>query len=123
MAQKSNPVDPGSDEAKDIRKAFAEAVNMTTQQIEDWLDTDESKSVGQAGGAGGETVGRDSAKRIVAILDKKVADLTAEDIGHMKKTNGYVARHLQQRPDKSEDELAEADWTYSLRNWGHDPLK
>ena len=57
------------------------------------------------------------------ILDKKVGDLTGEDIAHMKKTNGYISRHLKQKPDKGKDELAETDWTYSLRNWGHDPLK
>jgi len=71
----------------------------------------------------GETVGRDSAKKIVRILDKKVGDLTGEDIAHMKKTNGYISRHLKQKPDKSGDELAGTDWTYSLKNWGHDPLK
>lgn len=41
----------------------------------------------------------------------------------MKKTNGHISRHLEQRPDKSKDDLREADWTYSLKNWGHDPLK
>lgn len=123
MAQKVNPVDPDSDEAKEIRDDFDDKVNMTVKQIEDWLDTDESKSVGQAGGDDGDTVGRDSAKKIVKILGKKVADLTGEDIAHMKKTNGYISRHLKQKPDKSGDELRETDWTYSLKNWGHDPLK
>ena len=122
MPQKVNPVDPDSDEAKEIRNEFDDNVNMTRKQIEDWLGTDESKSVGQPGGSG-ETVGRDSAKRIVKILGKKVADLTAEDIGHMKKTNGYISRHLKQRPDASGDALRQTDWTYSLKNWGHDPLK
>lgn len=117
--QKVNPVDPDSKEAKEIRDEFDDNVNMTKKQIEDWLETDESKSVGQDAG-GGESVGRQSAKRIIKILDKKVADLTGEDIGHMKKVNGYVSRHLEQRP---EGNLEDADWTYSLRNWGHDPLK
>jgi hypothetical protein len=41
----------------------------------------------------------------------------------MKKVNGYIARHLTQRPKKGGAELRETDWTYSLKNWGHDPLK
>ena len=123
MPQKVNPVDPDSDEADEIRKEFDDKVNMTKSEIEQWLDTDESKSVGQSGGAGGETVGRDSAKRIVKILDKKKGDLTGEDLAHMKKTNSYIARHLKQKPDHSKDELREMDWTYSLKNWGHDPLR
>jgi hypothetical protein len=41
----------------------------------------------------------------------------------MKKTSGYIARHLAQRPDRSKGELEDMAWTHSLRNWGHDPLK
>lgn len=123
MAQKVNPVDPDSEEAKEIWDDFKENVNMGPAAIEKWLKTDESKSVGQKGGAGGETVGRDSARRIVEIKRKKKGDLTGADYAHMKKTNGYISRHLKQRPKKSGRELAETDWTYSLKNWGHDPTK
>ena len=120
--QKVDPVDPGSDEADQIRKAFGDHVNMTAKELEDWLGTEASSSVGQRDG-GGESVGHDSGRRIVAILRKKRDELTAADVGHMKKVNGYVKRHLAQRPDKSRDELEESAWTRSLRNWGHDPLK
>ena len=41
----------------------------------------------------------------------------------MKKVNGYVSRHLKQRPDKPKDQLEDTAWTHSLKNWGHDPLK
>jgi hypothetical protein len=41
----------------------------------------------------------------------------------MKKVNGYIARHLEQRPDQSREQLESAAWTHSLKNWGHDPLK
>jgi hypothetical protein len=41
----------------------------------------------------------------------------------MQKVIGYIHRHLKQKPDKSDKELAETNWTYSLKNWGHDPLK
>ena len=41
----------------------------------------------------------------------------------MKKVNGYIARHTKQRPKGGKEKLREADWTYSLKNWGHDPLK
>ena len=122
MPQKVNDVDPGSDEAQEIWEDFKERVNMTRSALEKWLDTDASKSVGQKSG-GGESVGHDSGRRIVAILEKKKADLTGADYAHMKKTNSYISRHLKQRPEKAKDELAETNWTYSLKNWGHDPLK
>jgi Protein of unknown function (DUF3140) len=123
MAQKVKPVQPDSDEAKAIKREFRANVNMSPGQIEKWLGRDESKSVGQKDGKRASTVGRDSARRIIAIKRKRAADLTAADIGHMKKVNGYIARHLKQRPEKSRDELRETAWTYSLKNWGHDPLK
>ena len=100
MAQKVNPVDPNSDEAAEIKEEFDKSVNMTASEIEKWLETDASKHVGQKDGAG-ESVGRDSAKRIIRILRKKNDDLTGQDYGHMKKTNGYIARHLKQRPKRA----------------------
>jgi uncharacterized protein DUF3140 len=121
MTQKVKPIDPGSNEADSVRNAFGGSVNMTAKQLEGWLTTDESKSVGQKDG--GESVGHESGRRIVAILRKRKADLDASDIAHMKKVNGYIARHLEQRPKRSWEQLQSADWTYSLRNWGHDPLK
>jgi hypothetical protein len=122
MTQKVKPLDPDSDEAADVRSEFEANVNMTPKELTEWLKTDESKAVGQKDG-GGESVGHDSGRRIVAILDKRKGDLDGEDFAHMKKVNGYIARHVEQRPKKSREELETADWTYSLRNWGHDPLK
>ena len=106
----------------DVRAAFADAVNMTAGQLEQWLDTDESQDVGQKDGSG-ESTGHESGRRIVAILRTKKDDLTEDDLAHMRKVVGYVKRHTAQRPDRSDDELAHARWTASLKNWGHDPLR
>ena len=107
------------DERQQITTDFDEAVNMTAAEIEKWLDTDESKSVGQKSG-GGESTGHASGRRIVKILRKKKADLTDSDYAHMKKVHGYVARHAKQRP---KGDVEDTDWRFSLMNWGHDPLK
>jgi hypothetical protein len=123
MTQKLKPIDPGSEQGKEVRSEFGRCVNMSPSEIERWLETEESKSVGQRGGPGGSTVGRDSARRIVAIKRKRLAELTGRDVAHMRKVNGYVARHLKQRPRKSGDALRETDWVRSLKNWGHDPLR
>lgn len=110
------------DDRQQTYQEFSDAVNMTRKELEDWLGTDEAQSAGQSDD-GGESKGHASGRHIVEILDKKKADLTDADYSHMEKVNGYVARHLKQRPDKSDEELAGMKWTYSLRNWGHDPLK
>lgn len=110
---------PDQDEQRSIRDDFHEAVNMTAKEIEDWLETDESKEVGQKSG-GGESVGHHSGRRIIEILGTKQADLSDDDYAHMKKVVGYVHRHAAQRPD---GDVTETKWRYSLMNWGNDPLK
>ncbi|MFD6419999.1 DUF3140 domain-containing protein [Streptomyces sp. NPDC060194] len=106
-------------EPDEVRKEFGDAVNMTASQLDSWLETDESKSVGQSGD-GGESVGHASGRRIVKLLHTKKADLTDADLAHMRKVVGYVNRHLKQRP---KGDVTDTKWRYSLMNWGHDPKK
>jgi hypothetical protein len=108
------------DDPDTVRREFAEAVNMTAAELERWLETDESRDVGQKDGSG-ESTGHESGRRIVELLRTKKGDLTDDDLAHMRKVHGYVARHLAQRPAKSDIETSK--WRYSLMNWGHDPLK
>lgn len=111
---------PTDDDAQQIRSDFADAVNMSPKELEEWLDTPESKEVGQKDG-GGESVGHASGRRIVDLKRTKVADLTDDDLAHMKKVVGYVHRHRKQ--GGPEDDAEHSAWRYSLMNWGHDPLK
>ncbi len=103
----------------DIHDEFGHAVNMTARELEKWLDTDESKDSGQHKG-GGESTGHQSGRHIVAILQKKKADITDADESHMHKVVAYIKRHSAQRPS---GDVRETTWRYSLMNWGHDPLK
>ncbi|RSK48926.1 DUF3140 domain-containing protein [Hymenobacter rigui] len=105
----------------DIQAAFKKDVNMTASELEKWLKTDESKSVGQDSGDG-SSVGHHSGEKIVRILHKKKADLTAADEEHMHKVHSYISRHLAQGPHDKKD-VETSRWRYSLMNWGHDPLK
>lgn len=102
----------------EIYTAFYDAVNMQPKELEEWLETDESKSVGDSDG--GESTGHRSGRRIVKIKRKKKADLTDSDYDHMNKVVGYINRHRAQRPD---GEVADTNWAYSLKNWGFDPTK
>ena len=104
-----------------VDEDFASAVNMTASELESWLATDESRKVGWKGADGGarESVGHASGRRIVSILRKKKAELTAADYEHMRKVVGFVRRHSAQRPAN----IYTSRWRYSLMNWGHDPTK
>ena len=103
----------------DVHREFADAITMTPKQLEEWLGTEESRSVGQSED-GGEAVGHEMGRHIVDILRKEKGDLGDEDEGRMRKVVGYVHRHLAQRPS---GDVRGTRWRYSLMNWGHDPLK
>ena len=92
---------------------------MSPSELEGWLETDDSKSVGQSDG-GGESKGHESDRRTSAILRKTKSDYTYDDVEHLKRVNGYVKRHLGQGP---KNDIENSRWRYSLMNWGHDPLK
>jgi hypothetical protein len=111
----------GKRDPEKIRADFSVAVNMTADEIEQWLKTAESRKVGWKGadGARSESVGHASGKRIVEILQTKQADLSDDDYAHMRKVVGFVRRHTAQRPDN----IYTSRWRYSLMNWGHDPAK
>lgn len=106
-----------TDDDETTWKEFQDAMNMTASELEKWLDTDESKEVGQKSG-NSESTGHASGRHIVKILKSKKGDLNSDDYAHMRKVNGYVKRHLAQRPS---GDVTDTHWRYSLMNWGHDP--
>lgn len=108
---------------REIQHEFDAAVNMTPHQLERWLESDDSRSVGWKSDGDDESVGHHSGRRIVEILRKKKSDLDEDDLKHMRKVVGYVHRHLAQRPKHDEDDIASSRWRHSLMNWGHDPLE
>ena len=104
---------------QEVYEEFYDKVNMTPSELEDWLETEKSKMVGQDSG-NGESIGHKSGRKIMEIKNTKKDDLSDSQYEHMKKVNGYIARHLGQKPD---GDIKNTDWRYSLKNWGHDPLK
>lgn len=96
-----------------VRAKFNSLVNMSAAEIRAWLRTDESKAVGQRKPGARESIGRQSARKIVRILEGR-----SDDVKHMRKVVGYIKRHLAQRPA---GDVRDTRWAYSLRNWGHNP--
>ena len=104
-----------------IWSEWRDLVNMAPQELEDWLETEDSKSVGDSDRDGGESTGHKSGRRIVAIKRINKDDLDEDQWDHMARVVGYIKRHLAQGgPDEGARTSA---WRYSLMNWGHDPLK
>jgi hypothetical protein len=106
-----------AEDSQQIVRDFKQVVNMSPQQLQSWLKTEDSQKVGQKNG-GDESIGHKSGERIVELLDRD--DYSDDDLAHMRKVVSYVRRHSAQRPT---GEIENTRWRYSLMNWGHDPIK
>jgi hypothetical protein len=102
-----------------IWSEWRDLVNMAPKELDDWLETDASKSVGDS--QDGESTGHASGRRIIRIKRTNKDDLTDDQWDHMAKVTGYIKRHIAQGGPQSD--AAHSAWRYSLMNWGHDPLK
>ncbi len=100
--------------------AFHDAVNMSAKELEAWLKTEESQAVGFKEHEGDESIGHKAAHDTIELLHKKSADYTEADYHHMRRVVSYIHRHLAQKP---EGDIEHTRWRYSLKNWGHDPVK
>ena len=111
--------DKQQNEQEEAQKEFDKLVNMSASELKKWLDTEESKSVGQKKDGATESTGHQSGSRIIEILGKKGKNLSDDDVHEMKRVVSYIKRHLAQEPKEVEG----SNWEYSLKNWGHDPEK
>jgi Protein of unknown function (DUF3140) len=109
-----------SKEVKSVISEFHTLVNMKPNELESWLETDESKSVGVTKEGEDESVGHKSGKYIIDLLQKDEDEYTEEDFAHMKKVVSYIHRHSAQKP---EGDIEHTRWYYSLKNWGYDASK
>jgi hypothetical protein len=96
---------------------FHRVVNMSSRELRDWLavqgaDEDTEEVPDQAGSHLGH--------RVLAILGKRRADVTRDDVDVMEQV---VERVMSQRREDLEPTAGEAAWRRRLMNVGHDPLK
>ncbi|KAK0651693.1 hypothetical protein B0T16DRAFT_404464 [Cercophora newfieldiana] len=113
-------------ENETVIREFNELVNMTADDLEDWLKTEASSGSGwQKDDGSGESIGHDSGRRIVEILksnpSRKEDGYDEKDIPHMRKVVSYCKRHLAQESSAKQDTNNKS--YKSLKNWGHDALK
>lgn len=79
---------------EDVISDFNNVVNMTASELEAWLKSDDSSSAGWPKDDGsGESVGHDSGRKIVEILnsnpEKDPGKYTDEDVEHMRRVVAY----------------------------------
>jgi len=109
------------DNKEDLWKEFKQKQNMTTQELETWLDTEESKNAGKQMD-NGETVGHSAGRSILDIKKKDKADFTQANWDRIKETVGIYHQKLHPSQKPASDVEGSA-WHHALKNWGHDALK
>ena len=102
------------------RAKVVRAIHLFEEEFRDLAILRLSRKVGMVRRGETESVGRQSARKILAIRETALDDLSDADYAHMKKVIGYCRRHLAQRPW---GDVTDTRWRWSLMNWGHDPVK
>ncbi|GAA6061205.1 hypothetical protein JCM10212_001526 [Sporobolomyces blumeae] len=113
-----------------VIEEFQELVNMTPDELKDWLETSGSQESGWSKDGGGkvekgkESVGHESGRKIIDIIERNPKGdpdaYTEEDLGHMRKVVAYIKRHSAQEAGIKDENSKSVK---SMRNWGRDPLK
>ncbi|HLV71497.1 MAG TPA: DUF3140 domain-containing protein [Vulgatibacteraceae bacterium] len=108
-----------SAEAELAWEDFHRVVNMTSDELRNWLLTDASGEVAFPEPGPGPGVSELGA-RVVDVLRKRKVDLTASDAELMQDVVEFVEDRLENRPPKAE---LDEEWRHSLMTVGHDPLR
>jgi len=103
----------------EIWQEWNELLNIPPAELEAWLQTKESETVGDS--EEGESTGHKSGRKILEIKRTNKENLTEDQWAHMAKVVGYIKRHCAQGGPR--EDVNDSSWRYSLMNWGHDPLK
>ncbi|TIA92550.1 hypothetical protein E3P99_00579 [Wallemia hederae] len=114
---------------EEVVQEFNKIVNMTKEELEEFLSTEESQNAGW--GEGEESVGHNSGRHIIDILsknpEKKPESYDEPMVEHMRKVVAYCNRHIKGElpslESKSVDDIKQTKSYLSLKNWGHDVLK
>ncbi|MDY6998423.1 MAG: DUF3140 domain-containing protein [Actinomycetota bacterium] len=96
---------------------FHRVVNMTSRELSEWLRV---RSAHEDAEEFPDHSGSETGRHVLAILQKRKGDLTADDERVMR---NVVDRIHAQRRDDLEPTAGQDHWRHRLMTVGHDPLK
>jgi hypothetical protein len=115
-----------TDELKEKYKKWKDLINMSPSQIQSFLDSEDGKVAGLSRGEAsnlGISSGRDSARAIIRMLEKKREEWTTADIKWMNKQISFISR-MSGNPGPLYDKNGKKTRKHlSLLVWGHNPAK
>lgn len=96
---------------------FHRVVNMTSQELSEWLRTDTALENSEAVP---DQAGTPKGRQVLAVLRKRRTDLTDDDLRVMEKVVDTVS---SERREDLEPTAGQENWRHRLMRLGHDPLK
>jgi hypothetical protein len=111
------PEHPDITEIEGTWQEFHRVVNMTSQELSDWLRT---RSATEEAEELLDHAGPELGRHVLAILGKRKGDLSEDDVRIMRRVIDTV--HAQ-RGEDLEPTAGQQRWRYRLMSIGHDPLK
>lgn len=119
------------EEKDDIYKEWSKLVNMGPKELSDFIDSEEGeeaglsrKEAGKAGASGGKIKsGRDSARAIVRMLERKKDSWTDNDWEWAKRQINFINRMKGAKGAMREPDGKPTRKLLALKIWGHDPEK
>ncbi len=106
---------------EEVWKEFQETHNMSSSELEKWLDTEESRNAGREMDSG-ETVGHSAGRQLVKILNTDKNDLTDANWDRINQTVGIYHQKIHESQMPSSD-IEGSAWHHSLKNWAYDHTK
>jgi len=119
------------EEKDDIYKEWSKLVNMGPKELSNFIDSDEGeeaglsrKEAGKAGASGGKIKsGRDSARAIVRMLERKKDSWSDNDWEWAKRQINFINRMKGAKGKLREPDGKATRKLLALKIWGHDPEK
>ncbi|HET7735523.1 MAG TPA: DUF3140 domain-containing protein [Nocardioidaceae bacterium] len=102
----------------DLWQEFHRVVNMTSRELSDWLRVDAATENTEAVP---DQAGTELGRAVLAVLGKRRADVTDDDVTVMRRVVDKV--HGLRGDEELEPEAGDASWRHRLMRVGHDPLK
>lgn len=111
---------------KDDYTKWKELVNMTSKELQEFLDSEEGKEAGLKRSEASElgiSTGRDSARAILRMKEKPFEEWNETDLQWMRKQISFISRMRGNEGELFDENKNKTRKHTSLLIWGHNPIK
>jgi hypothetical protein len=105
----------------EVWQEWQDTHNMSKSELEDWLDTEESKNAGREKD-NGETVGHEAGRQLAKSMGKNKEDLTEANWDRINQTVGIYHQKINDSQMPS-GVIEGSAWHHALKNWAYDHTK